>query len=127
MPQYEGNLQIQSDCRSIEVKLVLNEPKQPLYDPLSTPNVNNEESSVESDDGSVGSKQSRKRQSSRITNDKDRVTRDESPDTQERNALAKILFNSSDKKFKRNLDQPPYHSHESKLKCQMILCGYSNN
>lgn len=99
------------------MKLVLNEAKQPLYDPLTTPNIRNDESSVESDDGSIGSKKSRKRkrQSTRNVNDKERVTRDESPDTQERNALAKILFNSSDKKFKRNLDQPPYHSNESKL------------
>ncbi|XP_037048062.1 transcription factor E2F5 [Bradysia coprophila] len=123
VPQFQGNLQIQSDCRSIEVKLVLNEPKQPNYDPLAViPELDSEnradESSVESvsDDGSVGSKTaSRKRKSLRNANnnEKERPARDESPDTKERNELAKILFNTSEKRFKRNLDQPLYISNET--------------
>lgn len=121
VPQYEGNLQIQSDCRSIEVKLVLNEPTQPFGDPL-TENARAAESSLESDDGSDGSKmQSRKRKSTRNANNNDKErptnTRDESPDTKERNELAKILFSKSEKKFRRNLDQPLYDSNECKLKC----------
>ncbi len=101
---------------------MLNEPKQPNYDPLSSiadiPSDDRaaEESSVESDDdGSIGSKKpSRKRQLRRNANnnDKDRSVRDDSPDTKERNELAKILFNSSEKKFKRNLDLPLYNSNE---------------
>lgn len=124
VPQYEGNLQIQSDCRSIEVKLVLNEPKQPLYDPLSgishsVSDARDEESPLDSDDdGSIGSKNpSRKRKSIRNANNNDKeqeVSRDESPDTIERNELAKILFSSSEKKFKRNLDQPIHNSNECK-------------
>lgn len=107
------------------MKLVLNEPKQPMFDPLSSINdiVSDKksavESSLDSDDGSVGSKKlSRKRQSIRNANnnEKERTPRDESPDTKDRNELAKILFSSSEKKFKRNLDQPLYNSNECKLK-----------
>lgn len=114
-PQFEANLQIQSDSQPIEVKLVLNHPKQPLVDPLSIADANNDES--ESDDGSIEStntKQSRKRKLTRNRKGNDQVLRDESPDTEERNALAKILFNSFDKRFKRDLDRPQNDLNESK-------------
>lgn len=107
------------------MKLVLNEPKQPNYDPLAVipeleSDVHADESSAESvsDAGSVGSrKSSRKRKSLRNANnnEKEPPTRDESPDTKERNELAKILFSTSEKRFKRNLDQPLYTSNESEL------------
>lgn len=129
-PQYQGSLQIQSDCRSIEVKLVLNEPKQPNSDPLSNVAIAESEGqskaiessvdeAVESDDDSVGSKKPlRKRKSLRSganNNDEELPTRDESPDTRERNELAKILFDSTEKRFKRNFDQEPFDSNECKL------------
>jgi transcription factor E2F4/5 len=113
-PQFEANLQIQSDSQPIEVKLVLNHPKQPLVDPLSIADANNDES--ESDDGSIEStntKQSRKRKLTRNRKGNDQVLRDESPDTEERNALAKILFNSFDKRFKRDLDRPQNDLNET--------------
>lgn len=124
VPQYEGNLQIQSDCRSIEVKLVLNEPRQPLSDPLcmnaSDGRAADDNAQLDSDDdGSVESKRpSLKRKSIRSANnnDKERSSRDESPDTTERNELAKILFSASEKKFKRNLDQQHGSSNECKWK-----------
>lgn len=95
------------------MKLVLNEPTQPTCDPLSdeaiktTTNATDNRVEDESDDGSVGSKKPlRKRKSQRNANnnDEERPARDESPETMERNELAKILFNSKEKKFKRNFD-----------------------
>lgn len=133
IPQFQGNLQIQSDCRSIEVKLVLNEPKQPNCDPLAViPEIESvdraDESSMESDDGSVGSKKpSRKRKSLRNANnnEKERPPRDDSPDTKERNELANILFSTSEKRFKRNLDQPLYTSNECKLRKPFLLVTWA--
>lgn len=103
---------------------MLNEPKQPIYDPLSSiTDITSDakppatESSLESDDGSIGPARKRKSTRNANNNDKEQSTRDESPDTKERNELAKILFNSTEKKFKRNLDEPPYDSNECKLIC----------
>lgn len=109
------------------MKLVLDEYKQQLEDPLSLPSAPNNDSSVESDDGSVSkkAKPSRKRQSPRITNHKEQVTRDESPDTKERNELAKILLKPNNKMFKRNLDELYYDSGECKCNTKvfvLLLC-----
>lgn len=96
-----------------------------MFDPLSSisqsiSDARAEESPMDSDDdGSIGSKKpSRKRKSIRNANNNDKeqtIRRDDSPDTKERNELAKVLFSSSEKKFKRNLDQPLHHSNECKF------------